>query len=320
MQVIPFGESHGPCVGVLVTGLPAGLAVNEASMLRLLARRAPGVQALTTARREADVPELLSGVYNGFTTGEPLCLLIRNTDARSSDYAPLANRPRPGHADFTAWVKSGGHADPRGGGHHSGRLTAPLTAAGAIALDALEKRGVHIRAQLLSAGGSSEAEQAVRAAAADGDSVGGVVRCTAAGLPAGLGSAERSVESVLSAYLFNIPAVKAVAFGAGKRLAAMRGSEANDAFCVENGRVVTSSNHCGGVLGGITDGMDVVFDVTFKPTPSIAVRQQTVDLASMQPVCIEIAGRHDPCVAIRAVPVVEAAAALAILTLWEEET
>ena len=323
LRYITFGESHGSFVGIVVEGLPPGLDASEAALRADLLRRAGG-RALTTARREADVPQFLGGVYEGKTTGEPVCIVFANGDAHSADYDALRDTPRPGHADYTARVKSKGHSDPRGGGHHSGRLTAPLVAAGTLAKQALAARGVQVAAALDTVGGvpADEAESLLRAAATEGDSVGGTVRCTVTGLPAGIGGSEydETLEGAIARHVFAIPAVKSVSFGDGEALASMRGSDANDAFALRGGAVVTETNHCGGILGGISNGMPLVFTAAFKPTPSIAQPQRTLDLREGAEKEIVIHGRHDPCVALRAVPAVEAACALAILEIWEETT
>lgn len=313
MEYTLFGESHGPAVGVLLTNVPAGLPVDGPFIREQLLRRMAR-DGLTTARREADEVQLLSGVYQGKTTGDPLAAVIWNKDVRSADYEALAHTPRPSHGDYAAAVRAHGCNDPRGGGHTSGRLTAPLTAAGALALTCLAERGIAVRAEIVD-------EDGLRARAAEarreGDSVGGVIRCTVTGLPAGLGGPDwrDNVESEIARHVFAIPAVKAVGFGAGQDFAALLGSEANDPFTVSDGAVRTVTNRSGGVNAGITNGMDVVFDVTFRPTPSIAKPQQTVELTTMTPATITVAGRHDSCVALRAAPVVEAAAALALCRL-----
>lgn len=312
-----FGESHGPVVGVLLRHVPAGIPVDGLAMERsLLRRRSEG--GLSTARREEDRVQFLSGIFQGYTTGMPLVMVIPNKDVRSGDYDALRTVARPGHADLTARIKSGGHNDYRGGGHCSGRLTAPLTAAGTIALTVLAARGITITAQV-----EDEAALRCRAAAAkvEGDSVGGRINCTVTGLPAGVGGPDwfDAVESQIARHVFAIPAVKAIGFGAGEALAEMRGSEANDPLRTDGQRVWTTTNHNGGINGGITNGMPVVFTVTFKPTPTIEKPQDTVDMAAMENVTLSAKGRHDSCIALRAAPAVEAAAALAICQLLEEE-
>ena len=350
IRVSIFGESHGPCVGVEVTSLPAGEAVDMEALQRFLDRRAPGRSPLTTGRKETDVPRVISGLFEGKTTGGPLCMEFQNSDARSADYESLKNIPRPGHADHTARLRYGDGVDLRGGGHFSGRLTAPLCAAGGVALQILERKGIRVGAHLKQAGTQKDRpfdpvkvseedfaqilenelpvldaaagehmKQEILAAKAEEDSLGGAVECAVIGLPGGLGSPMfEGVENVLAQALFGIPAVKAVEFGVGSGYAALRGSQANDAFCIEGGAVRTATNNCGGILGGITDGMPLAFTVTFKPTPSIGKPQQSVDLSAMEQTELRITGRHDPCIAVRAVPAVEAAAALCVLDMMME--
>ena len=318
MRYTTFGESHGPAIGVTLEGVPAGLALDLDFIRSELARRAPGQNAMTTARREKDEPELLSGVFEGRTTGAPLCAVIFNTDTRSKDYARLKNLPRPGHADYAGFVRYHGCNDYRGGGHFSGRLTAPLVFAGAVAKLLLRERGVEVAARISNVAGIAdptpeEMEAAILAAKADGDSVGGRIACAVTGLPAGLGSPDFdcNVEGIFSQYLFAVPAVKAVGFGLGTGFADLRGSAANDPFYMDGDTVKTRTNHAGGINGGITNGMPVTFEVTIRPTPSIAREQDTVDLSSGADARLAITGRHDPCILPRAVPVIEAAAALA---------
>ena len=349
LKISVFGQSHGKAIGVVIDGLPAGEAVDLEELDRFLSRRRPGKSPLSTARREADAPVFLSGLENGITCGAPLCAVIENGDQHSSDYDQLRDRPRPGHADYTAYVKWGGQADMRGGGHFSGRLTAPLCVAGGIAKQILARRGVYVGAHLASVGAESDASFPLRptaelfdavaakpfpvidddagermravilAAKNDGDSVGGVIECAAVGLPAGLGEPMfGGVENRLAAALFGIPAVKGVEFGDGFAAARARGSENNDPFAVENGRVVTETNRAGGILGGITDGMPIVLRTAVKPTPSIARPQRTVSLSAGADAELAIRGRHDPCIAHRAVPVVEAVTAAVLLDLLLE--
>lgn len=313
MEYTIFGESHGPAVGVLIQNIPAGLPVDgELIHADLLRRKASG--ALATGRHEPDEVELLSGVYQGRTTGDALVAVLRNRDVRSGDYAALRDTPRPGHADYAAFVRSGGCNDYRGGGRFSGRLTAPLTVAGTLAKTFLKTLDITVNAVVLE-------EEVLRRRAAEarenGDSVGGQIRCTVSGVPAGLGGPDwrDTVESEISRHVFAIPAVKAIGFGEGEGFAALHGSEANDAFRTDGSRIFTETNHSGGINGGISNGMDIVFTATFRPTPSIAKPQETVDLARMENTAVTVGGRHDSCVALRAAPVVEAAAALAICRL-----
>ena len=318
MKYTIFGESHGPAIGVVLEGVPAGLELDLDFIRAQLARRAPGQNAMTTARKEADEPELLSGVFEGRTTGGPLCAVIFNTDTRSRDYAKLKDLPRPGHADYAGFVRYRGCNDYQGGGHFSGRLTAPLVFAGAVAQQVLGGHGVTVAARISNVAGipdptPEEMEGAILAAKADGDSVGGRIACAVTGLPAGLGDPDFgcNVEGIFSQYLFAVPAVKAVGFGLGTGFAEIRGSQANDPFYMDGGTVRTRTNHAGGINGGITNGMPVTFEVTIRPTPSIGREQDTVDLSTGSDVKLSVTGRHDPCILPRAVPVIEAAAALA---------
>ena len=318
MKYTIFGESHGPAIGVVLEGVPAGLELDLDFIRAQLARRAPGQNAMTTARKETDEPELLSGVFEGRTTGGPLCAVIFNTDTRSRDYAKLKDLPRPGHADYAGFVRYRGCNDYRGGGHFSGRLTAPLVFAGAVAQQVLGGHGVTVAARISNVAGipdptPEEMEGAILAAKADGDSVGGRIACAVTGLPAGLGDPDFgcNVEGVFSQYLFAVPAVKAVGFGLGTGFAEIRGSQANDPFYMDGGTVRTRTNHAGGINGGITNGMPVTFEVTIRPTPSIGREQDTVDLSTGSDAKLSVTGRHDPCILPRAVPVIEAAAALA---------
>ncbi len=340
MRYTVFGESHGPAIGVVLEGVPAGLELNMEAMAKELSRRAPKPDGLSTARRETDEVHVLSGLFEGKTTGTPLTLVIQNGDQHSSDYEDIRYIPRPGHGDYAGFVQSKGNLDYRGGGHFSGRLTAPLVAAGAVARQLLARREIWVGSHISAIYGVSDAvlneaeelrelgdkpfpvlndakgeqmRQAIREAKEEGDSVGGSIECAVVGLPAGLGAPDfgRNVEGIFSQYLFAVPAVKAVCFGAGVALSYMRGTEANDPFEVRDGKVVTRTNHAGGVNGGITNGMPVLFEVTLRPTPSIALPQESVDLRTGEETELEIRGRHDPCVVHRAVPVIEAAAALA---------
>lgn len=349
VRVSVFGQSHGRAIGVVVDGLPAGEAIDREELQRFLDRRRPGNSPLSTARRETDVPEFLSGLEDGRTCGAPLCAVIQNAGQHSKDYGGLEDKPRPGHADYTAWAKWGGQADMRGGGHFSGRLTAPLCVAGGIAKQILARRGVFVGAHLAAVAGIPDqpfplhptaalfeeiaakpfpvldeaAGERMRSAILEAknglDSVGGVIECAAAGLPAGLGDPMfEGVENRLAAALFGIPAVKGVEFGEGFRAAGLRGSENNDPFTVEDGQIRAESNRAGGILGGITTGMPLVLRVAVKPTPSIGKPQKTVRLSAMEDTDLTIHGRHDPCVAHRAVPVVEAVTAAVLLDMLLE--
>ena len=344
-----FGQSHGEAIGITMDGFPAGMVIDMPRLAAEMARRAPGQSKMTTSRREPDAPEFLSGVMEGRTTGQPICAIIRNTNTRSQDYGEGVDLVRPGHADYTGHVRYFGFEDWRGGGHFSGRLTAPITLAGALCSQWLEDKGVKIACHIqqlgsvtddsfmdadpdadyghlkgmhlpvLRAGLDEAMEAEVLAARSDMDSVGGVLECMITGLPAGLGAPFfDSVESVLSHLLFSVPAVKAVAFGEGFGFASLRGSQANDPFRMEGDRVVTTSNHSGGINGGITNGMPVIFRCAVRATPSIAREQQTVSLREGKDAILAVRGRHDPCILPRAVPVIEAMAAIGVMDLWKE--
>ena len=346
-----FGESHGPAIGMVIDGIPAGTPIDEAAIARHMARRAPGNDPTATARREADQVRIVSGVLEGRATGAPLCGMIENTNTRSGDYAQLRTRMRPGHADYAGHVKYGGYNDPRGGGHFSGRLTAPLVFAGSIARALLAARGIEIGAHIAAVAGCEDTafdpvrvdaqtlqalqgmrfplldparESAMRMrveeARMQGDSVGGVIECAAVGVPAGIGSPFfGSVESVVSSLAYSVPAVKAIEFGDGMRLAAWRGSQANDPMVFRDGRVACLTNHNGGITGGITNGMPVVFRVAVKPTPSFSRPQQTVDLVSGEDTTLCVTGRHDPCIVPRAVVVIESILAIALCELMADD-
>jgi len=311
-----LGESHGPCVGILLDGCPAGLALDPAEFAADMERRRGGGAPGTTPRREDDVPLLQTGVHQGRTTGAPILILFENKSVDSSAYEKIKNTPRPGHADWVALRKYGGFADMRGSGHFSGRLTAALVAAGVVAKKLLGP--ALVRATLLEAGGSPDIERAVAEAMAAGDSVGGIVECRVRDLPAGLGEPFfDSAESLLAHGMFAIPAIKGIEFGDGFAACRMRGSEVNDALEDAQGR--TRSNHAGGINGGITNGNELVFRVGVKPTSSIRSAQQTLDLAANAQTTLSMGGRHDACIALRAPVVVEAvtAAVLADLLLRE---
>jgi len=339
-----FGQSHGAAIGMTLDGIPAGLPVNFENLQAFMNRRAPGQNNWSTPRREADRPEFLAGISDGHTCGSPIAAVIRNNNTRSADYDNLKDCPRPGHADYTAQIKYGGFQDASGGGHFSGRLTAPLCIAGGLCKQWLEESGIRIAARILSIGGvrdetncdpinppidkidasfpvlSTDAAQRmqnrIEEVKNEGDSVGGIIECYITGLPAGLGEPMfGGVESRIAQITYGIPAVKSVGFGAGNSAGYMRGSQCNDAFYIENGHVRTRTNHAGGILGGITNGMPVVFQVAIKPTPSISRPQQSISLSSGETKQLIVKGRHDPCIVPRAVPVVEASAAIAIYDL-----
>lgn len=321
VSVTLFGESHGPSIGCVIDGLAPGLPVNEQFMAELLTRRRPA-GAISTARQEADKFIIESGVFQGKTTGTPICIRIPNEDIRSDDYNRLA---RPGHADYTAHCKYHGFEDYRGGGHFSGRITAALVAAAGIVIPALEQKGITIRTTIQRLAGipgdgsacvSTAMEEKILSAKSNGDSVGGVLETTVTGLPAGVGEPWfDSVESVLSHALFSIPSVKGVEFGDGFAMADRFGSQCNDAFCVTEDKVMTKTNHNGGINGGITNGMPVVFRCAIKPTPTIGIAQNTVDLESGSAAVLQAKGRHDPCIVHRAAVVVDAVTAFALCDL-----
>ena len=331
-----YGASHAPAIGMRLEGVPAGEPIDRDALQRFLDRRAPGRTPWSTPRKEPDRPDFISGLRDGCTDGGILAAEIRNTNVRSADYATFARTPRPGHADYPAAVKYGAAWDNAGGGAFSGRMTAPLCIAGGVCLQLLERAGVRVISRIAEIGGILDVGEltestagksfpvvddaageamiaAIMEAKGQGDSLGGVVECRVLGLPVGLGGPLfEGLESRITALVYGIPAVKGLDFGAGFAAARLRGSENNDPFLLREGRVVTESNHCGGILGGMSDGMPLVFRAAFKPTPSIALPQRSVDLETMEETELRIGGRHDPCVVPRAVPVVEAAAALAL--------
>lgn len=351
LKVTVFGQSHAPAIGCVIDGLPAGFAPDMDRVSAFMARRAPGQNAWSTPRKESDTPEVLSGLVDGKTCGAPVAMVIRNADQHSRDYSGLRRTPRPSHADYTAMMKYGEYYDIRGGGQFSGRLTAPLCFAGAFALQLLEQKGITVAAHIgqiesvfdtapdFAAVSREELEallrkpfpvfddtagmnmrQAIEAARMEQDSVGGVIRCFALGLPAGMGEPMfDGVENRLAAALFGIPAVRGVSFGTGFAAAGMRGSAHNDLFVMEDGAVRTRTNHAGGVLGGITSGMPLVVNIAVKPTASISREQDTVDLETGENAPLVIHGRHDPCIVPRAVPVVEAVTALTVLDMMLED-
>lgn len=351
LKVTIFGQSHAPAIGCVIDGLPAGFAPDMDRVAAFMARRAPGQNAWSTPRKESDAPEILSGLVDGRTCGAPVAMVIHNADQHSKDYSGLRRTPRPSHADYTAIIKYGENYDIRGGGQFSGRLTAPLCFAGAFALQLLEQRGITVAAHIgqienivdappdFAAVSREELEallrkpfpvfddmsgmnmrQAIETARMEQDSVGGVIRCFALGLPAGVGEPMfGGVENRLAAALFGIPAVRGVSFGTGFDAAGMRGSVHNDPFVMEDGAVKTRTNHAGGVLGGITSGMPLVVNIAVKPTASISREQDTVDLETGENAPLVIHGRHDPCIVPRAVPVVEAVTALTVLDMMLED-
>ena len=346
-----FGESHGAAVGVVLDGIPAGLSLDEKAMESFLQRRAAKGSAIATGRRESDIPKIISGLHRGVTTGQPLTAIFENADTHSADYDFLPDKPRPGHADYPALVKSRGLDDLRGSGHHSGRLTLPYVFAGGVAKQLLAKAGVEILAHTLEIGGiqgreldamqpdmeqvrlahdrevpaldaavSEMMKQAILEAKDKGDSLGGLVECAASGVSAGLGAPFfEGVEAVAAAHFFSIPGVKGVDFGVGFGAAKMTGSQYNDAYELQKGKVVTKTNSAGGLLGGITTGMPIVARVAFRPTASVCLAQKTVSLSRGTEELLQVTGRHDPCIVVRAVPVVESALALALCELWLQQ-
>ena len=338
-----FGQSHGPAIGMTMDGIPAGLPVDEEKLQQFLARRAPGFGDYATSRKEEDQPKFLSGVLDGYTCGAPIAAMIRNSNTRSGDYDNLRDSPRPGHADYTAQIKYGGFQDAAGGGHFSGRLTAPLCIAGGLCRQWLEECGIQVHAHIAAIGGVRDdamdpmnpqipdtdekfpvinpamgeaMRQRIAQAKLEGDSVGGIVECAVTGLPVGLGEPMfGGCESKLAQIIYGIPAVKGLEFGLGFASAELTGSINNDPFTVVDGAIKTTTNNAGGILGGITNGMPLTFKVAFKPTPSIAKSQQSVSLSRNCAGLLKVKGRHDPCIVPRAVPVVEAAAAIAVFDM-----
>lgn len=351
IKISVFGESHGKAIGIVIDGLPRGIELNIENIKKEMKRRAPGRNKISTPRKEGDKFEIVSGFFNGRTTGTPLTSIIYNTDQRSRDYEAAKSILRPGHADYTGYVKYSGFNDYRGGGHFSGRLTAPLVFAGAIAKQILSKDNILIAAHIKSIGNindtsfepininenllktlqnkefcviqdekGEEMKDYILKVKDELDSVGGVIETAVINLPVGIGSPLfDSVESRLSQLLFSIPAVKAVEFGAGFEMTKMKGSESNDELYIDNGNIKSYSNNNGGILGGITNGMPIIFKTAIKPTPSIGRLQRTVDISKGENIELQTEGRHDPCIVPRAVPVIEGAAALAILDLMIEK-
>ncbi len=342
-----FGESHGPAIGAVLDGVAPGIEVSEDFIKSQLSLRRPAGE-IGTARQEADPFQILSGVFEGKTTGTPICIIIPNGDTRSQDYKEIANLPRPSHADYSGAIKYAGFNDPRGGGHFSGRITAALVAAGAILISALRQKGIIISTHIASIGSvndrafndiafdakqlenapfavldSAAAEQMkaeILAAKKDGDSVGGVLETAVLGMPAGIGEPWfDTVEGLLSHALFSIPAVKGVEFGGGFALSSMRGSEANDPFIALDGKIKTETNNSGGIQGGITNGMPLIFKTAIKPTPTIAREQKTVNIATGEGETLSPAGRHDPCIVHRARVVADSIVALVLCDLLTQK-
>jgi chorismate synthase len=345
IKVTIFGQSHSKAIGVSIEGLPAGIKIDMEELEAFMQRRAPGQGPFTTQRKESDRPEILSGLVDNVTCGAPVAAIIRNKDTRPGDYDQIRDVPRPSHADYTANIKFGGFHDYSGGGHFSGRLTAPLCIAGGLCLQLLRQKNIHIGAHIASIGNVSDTsfdpagaepadielpkskpfpviddargEQmlaAINEARLAGDSLGGVIECAVVGVPAGIGDPIfDGMENCIALAVFGIPAVKGIEFGSGFAGSSLRGSANNDPFIVEENRIKTKTNNHGGILGGITTGMPVIFRVAIKPTPSIGVEQDSISYLSMENVKLSIKGRHDPCIVPRAIPCVEAAAAIAVL-------
>lgn len=342
-----FGESHGNAIGITIDGLPAGFSIDMDKIMMEMARRAPGKSSLSTPRKESDIPEILSGYFEGKTTGTPLCAIIRNSNTKSKDYSKLKDVMRPGHADYTGAVRYKGFNDYRGGGHFSGRITAPLVFAGAICKQILEVKGIIVSAHINSIGKikdcsflesdisdellnsfkekelplintklEDEMRQEILSVRSSGDSIGGTIECAILGVSPGIGDPFfDSVESTLAHLMFSVPAVKGIEFGKGFDISKMRGLEANDEYYLENGNIKTKTNNNGGILGGITNGMPIIFNVAIKPTASIFKEQNTVNIVTMEETTLCIEGRHDPCIVQRALPVIEAVAAIGITEL-----
>lgn len=342
-----FGESHGNAIGITIDGLPAGFSIDMDKIMMEMARRAPGKSSLSTPRKESDIPEILSGYFEGKTTGTPLCAIIRNSNTKSKDYSKLKDVMRPGHADYTGAIRYKGFNDYRGGGHFSGRITAPLVFAGAICKQILEVKGIIVSAHINSIGKikdcsflesdisdellnsfkekelplintklEDEMRQEILRARSSGDSIGGTIECAILGVSPGIGDPFfDSVESTLAHLMFSVPAVKGIEFGKGFDISKMRGSEANDEYYLENGNIKTKTNNNGGILGGVTNGMPIIFNVAIKPTASIFKEQNAVNIVTMEETTLCIEGRHDPCIVQRALPVIEAVAAIGITEL-----
>lgn len=346
-KITVFGQSHSEAIGVVIDGIPAGIKLDTDKIGAFMSRRAPGKNVYSTKRKEADIPEIVSGVVDGITCGAPICAIIRNSDQHSKDYSKLKNLPRPSHSDFAAYVKHNGFNDIRGGGNFSGRMTAPMCFAGAVAMQILEEKGIRFGAHIEKIAGirderfdpvNVDAEQLkavsskefplindgvkdeilakIEEARLDCDSVGGVIECAVTGLPAGIGEPMfEGIENVISQAVFAVPAIKGIEFGNGFDCADLRGSENNDDFIIKDSKIATATNNHGGILGGITSSMPLIFRVAVKPTPSIAKPQMTVNLETLVPEELVIEGRHDPCIVPRAVPCIEAVTAIALINL-----
>lgn len=316
-RITIWGQSHAPAIGVTIEGLPSGFTPDMDKLQSFLQRRAPGNGPFSTPRKEEDRPEFIAGLVNGTTCGAPLTAVIRNNNTRSGDYDTMRRIPRPGHADYTAFIKYGESRDVAGGGQFSGRLTAPLCVAGGLALQLLEKENITVSARIISIAGETDPEkmaEKMQAARDTGDSVGGIIECCCEGVPPGVGEPMfGGMENRISQAVFGIPAVKGIEFGSGFGSASLRGSENNDPYFIDgSGNIRTRTNHAGGILGGITTGMPIVMRAAVKPTPSVAIEQDSVDLTTGQAAKLVVKGRHDPCIVPRAVPCVEAAVAIAV--------
>ena len=340
--VTSFGESHGRCVGAVIDGCPAGLPLSEKDVQAELDKRIPEKPEITSGRIEKDVVEILSGTFEGYTTGAPICMLVWNKEAAPSAYDVIKNLPRPGHADYTAYIKYGGFSDYRGGGRFSGRITVSFVMAGAVAKKLLRLFGVEVLAYTKAIGGiemketptlekireetyrnpvrcpdpvyAEAMEKAIVEARKEGDSLGGVVECIALNVPAGVGEPVfDALDADIAKAIFAVPAVKGVEFGAGFKAAAMKGSENNDPYAVRDGKVVTLTNNAGGVLGGLSNGMPIVIRAAIKPTPSIAKKQKTINLADLKEATLQVKGRHDPCIVPKAVPAIESMVAVVLV-------
>lgn len=348
IKVSVFGQSHSEAIGVVIDGLPTGVKLNMEDIYAFMARRAPGNNAFSTTRKEADKPEILSGLADGYTCGAPLCAVIKNTNTRSGDYSNLKDCPRPSHADFAASIRYDGFNDVAGGGHFSGRLTAPLCFAGAVCMQILKQNGIKIKAHIYSIADVKDTpfdlvnitdddiaskdfpvindsqgklmQEKILEAKAQADSVGGIIECAVTGVKAGYGSPMfDGIENIIAKNIFGVPAVKGIEFGNGFDCTLLKGSENNDPYRIENGKVVTETNNSGGITGGISTGMPIVFRTAMKPTPSIGKEQKSVSLSKNENADLVIKGRHDPCIVQRAVPVIEAVAAISILDIISEE-
>lgn len=349
IKISIFGESHGPMIGAVIDNIPAGEKIDFKKITLEMSRRAPGTNDTATSRIENDNPSVVSGILNGYTTGAPICALIENNDVKSDDYKNISHNIRPGHADYTAHVKYNGFGDLKGGGHLSGRLTASLTFCGAVCRQLLEHRGVIIGSHIYSISDifdtpfdgnisddllkslptkkfplidnsiKEKMVQKILSAKNDGDSIGGIIECAINNVPAGIGSPIfYGIENKIASLIFSVPGIKGIEFGAGFRSTTMTGSQHNDEFTVNNGKISTVTNNHGGILGGISSGMPIVFRCAVKPTPSIAKLQNTVDIVSRQPTTLSVTGRHDPCIVPRAVPVVDSIASIALVDLFKE--